>query len=440
MTISTEKLIELISEKSDLNTDQVRSWLEDLIQNISQELDRKGEYTIERFGIFKMNDGELVFEPSETLSAEINYKYSGMKPIEIMEAEQKSALRKTMASSEEASIEAMQTGSGEPSVEKEEDDTLPPQESDGSSQRKAGDADSGKQASGEPAEETVQASSRDSEDEHKERPEKEQAETPVASAKVSADSGKQEETSTGKTKKGEKETERPIRQVGTTKGPGVERPSVQEKSRNDSVMDLVRTAGAIVLIALTVYFVYLLMGNIKPGSDDGDTSGPEQAEVTSSMESENGGMARKDKTGGDKAPEKKVEGSKSEAEGSQNTREAGAVDKANREIESSELDSEFEYSDVSTSTYGLRGQPSELGMKGYTIVIYSFSDRGNAKEIQKTLLSKGYRVILNQASVDDKEVWRVGIGQFPTISRAQDAATKLPEPYNTKHFLKRINR
>mgnify|MGYP000288227250 CR=1 FL=1 len=432
MTISTEKLIELISEKSELNNDQARSWLDDLIQNINRELDRKGEYAIERFGIFKMQDGELVFEPSETLAAEINYKYSGMKPIEIMEAEQKSALRKTMASSEEEPFEAMQTVNAESAPENEEDDSLGLQQTD--------DSASGKQEAGEPEETAAPASYASREKEHEARTEKDPAESPAASAKGGADTGKKVETSTGKSKKGEQETGRPIKQVGTTKGSKVERPSVQEKSRNDSVMDLVRTAGAIVLIALTVYFVYLLMGNIKPGGEDSDASGPEQAEVTSPMGTDNGKMDESGNTGDGTASEEKASDKDKKAKASQNKKQSGAVDRANREIESSELDSDFEYSEISTSTYGLRGQPSDLGMKGYTIVIYSFSDRANAKEIQKTLLSKGYRVILNPASVDDKEVWRVGIGQFPTISRAEDAAKKLPEPYNTKHFLKRINR
>lgn len=83
MHIDHAKLIELISEASGMEPENVEKQLSELIQEIQNAIKEGDAYEVEGFGIFSGLGNNIIFIPSEELSTEINYKYVGMEPIEL---------------------------------------------------------------------------------------------------------------------------------------------------------------------------------------------------------------------------------------------------------------------------------------------------------------------------------------------------------------------
>ncbi len=88
--------------------------------------------------------------------------------------------------------------------------------------------------------------------------------------------------------------------------------------------------------------------------------------------------------------------------------------------------------------YGLTGSWDSSINNFYSIVVHSFYNEIRANEVASGLENDGYRTFVNERVVNDLEVWRVSIGQYQTIEEAQSGAATLPEPYNTEHFIQRI--
>ncbi|MEX0661447.1 MAG: SPOR domain-containing protein [Balneolaceae bacterium] len=89
-------------------------------------------------------------------------------------------------------------------------------------------------------------------------------------------------------------------------------------------------------------------------------------------------------------------------------------------------------------TYGLYGDIIDAGNNGYTIVLHSLRSESHANEIAGELKDDGYRSMVNGRTVDGRAVFRVSVGQFPSISDAQAEAAELPAPYNEQNFIQRI--
>src|SRR5690554_3432931 len=83
MHIDHAKLVELISEASGIEPENVEKQLSELIQEIQNALKEGDAYEVEGFGIFSGLGNNIIFIPSDELSTEINYKYVGMEPIEL---------------------------------------------------------------------------------------------------------------------------------------------------------------------------------------------------------------------------------------------------------------------------------------------------------------------------------------------------------------------
>lgn len=86
MAIDKEKLITLLIDKTDLEREQIEEQLSELVQRIQNAAEEGRTFEIEGFGTFSMEDDDLQFTPSDQLETEINNKYAGMKPIELIGA------------------------------------------------------------------------------------------------------------------------------------------------------------------------------------------------------------------------------------------------------------------------------------------------------------------------------------------------------------------
>lgn len=90
-------------------------------------------------------------------------------------------------------------------------------------------------------------------------------------------------------------------------------------------------------------------------------------------------------------------------------------------------------------TYGLNGVLVSAANDGYTIVIYSLSNEGNARAKQRELSRNGYRVLL--AAIPSQQygtLWRVSLGQFESLRTAAIAAEDLNSPFSENYFITKI--
>lgn len=94
-------------------------------------------------------------------------------------------------------------------------------------------------------------------------------------------------------------------------------------------------------------------------------------------------------------------------------------------------------SDRQQQPFGLRGEFIQTA-GGYTIVVHSLQSLRKAENNQQILREAGFRSLVSKAEVGGTTYYRVGIGQFETISDAQQALKKIPERYQKDNFIKRI--
>lgn len=86
MTIDKQALIDLWAEQADLEQEDAEQKFNDLIAEINSQTKDGKSFVWPGLGEFYREDGKLRFDPTEELKTEVNYKYVGMQPIEVVEA------------------------------------------------------------------------------------------------------------------------------------------------------------------------------------------------------------------------------------------------------------------------------------------------------------------------------------------------------------------
>jgi cell division septation protein DedD len=86
MVEKREKWFSLLVEKTGQTEGEIQKQLDELKERLGETARTGSELKIEGFGAFSGRYGALYFEPSERLATEINQKYAGMSPIELVEA------------------------------------------------------------------------------------------------------------------------------------------------------------------------------------------------------------------------------------------------------------------------------------------------------------------------------------------------------------------
>lgn len=128
MSIGKKQLIALLADKMDLPEEKVGKQLDQLIKQIQAAASQGENFEIEDFGTFIQDEGELKFEPDPTLQTEINHKYIGMKPIELIGAFKEKASDAPPAGKEES-------GDDDESVEMEPQSTREREDEPGTEQK-----------------------------------------------------------------------------------------------------------------------------------------------------------------------------------------------------------------------------------------------------------------------------------------------------------------
>jgi flagellar basal body-associated protein FliL len=381
-TIDREQLIDSLVERTGMDRSSVAQQFEKLESRIQKAKTTEAPFEIENFGTFTTVENQLEFIPHEVLETEINNRYAGMKPIELIEAfksPEGEPVPVADSSIEQSDVkEYEKKPSGQPANEDKEE--------------------SPKKQPEEPKKELVPVG------EHPQTPateeEPKQPEKEVIAAESTVDIAtkdqRQEQAQEAAGKKGKRLAKDPIEQT---------------------VLIIAIILG--LAIAGWMAYDFGLFGSEATNNGSSDNSQQSQSAIGQSQETDLG-------------PESSI----GQTEGEE---ESGGQEEL-QVVENSEPDNESGSSPVeSDEPYGLYGNIQEAAGNYYTIVVHSMQTIPQAEEKQQEVLEQGnYRTEIKEANVNGSTYYRIGIGQFETIDAAQKAAEELPEPYRSNNFISRF--
>jgi len=392
MTIDREQLVELLVEKTGMEQQAVEKQLSELVVHIRGAAEQGKNYEIEGFGTFSIRDDKLHFEAADGLKTEINQKYAGMEPIELM-----GAFKEVAEAKKEERVEKPDMETAETDVEK------------------AGETTSESEELGEEIFETEEETPAEPES----RPEEEpfwfddEEQPPVEEVQEPASLK-------------EPEKDREVREKKT-----VSRRTVQRGE--DTIGKYLTIAVIIIAVGIGGWLLYD-MGVFSGISGSGE-NGPDRAstempanQVPPSGEPDDAGEPQETDTREDETP---VTGQGQEPGDSES--EPGELNESTKD-----KGQEVSGDEESEPLFGLKGEARPEANDGYTIIVHSLRREDVAREQRRQLRGEGYRTIIVKANVNDETYWRVGIGQFRTVEDAQKAIETLPQPYKTNNFIKRI--
>lgn len=386
MTIDKEQLISLLIDKTGLERDKVENQLQELVKRIQQAAEKGKSFKVEGLGTFQMQEGDLQFEPTDILETEINNKYAGMKPIEL--------------------IGAFKEPDGEeiPDMDNQQDDQDKVWAFDGDAVERA-----------EPAEEPLMETS-DAEDKVDQEPEQE-AEEDFESESQEHDKPDEdlEEQFAEVTEEDDRVAEEP-KETETEKEEPAE--VAVEEEPDDPIGRFLVAAIVVIAIGLGGWLVYDIgLSSTSERSSQASTSAKQTANIPAQQ-----------------TRDTQNEQTSSNQPSTQNQPEDQVNSEPDEELEVTTQ----EGADDEQPTYGLRGTLNNNIDSGYTIVIHSLRVEQKAENRRQNMREAGFRALVNRATVNGTTYYRVGIGQFETVESAQQAIPDIPEEFQDNNFIKRI--
>lgn len=394
MIIDKEQLISLLEEKTDLEREKIEDQLTELVNQIQQAAERNKTFEIEGFGTFSMQDDNLQFEPSDTLETEINNKYAGMKPIELIGA------FKQPEGDEVPAIDENMEGVEDKAWAFDKEADKESEESQESAAETVPDEEASKEQ--EVAEElTVQIGGEQESDTSEDESKK------VLEEMVSS----MEDQSAG-----------PEIPLDDAKSESKEAPSEKAKDHpakeSDITSKLLIAVVVVIAIGLGSWMAYDtgLIG----GSDEADNysqAGPISVQQNEQLQTDD------------------------EQENSSENPEASINSEPEQEMTVVTQEDPPPEEEVNEEAgFGLKGEVNETISSGYTIVVHSLRRLEVAENRKQNLQEAGYRALISKADVQGTTYYRVGLGQFETVEDAQQAVSDIPESFqnNQSHFIKRI--
>ena len=406
MTIDKEQLISLLIDKTGLERKQVENQLTELINRIQQAADDGKTFEIEGFGTFGMDEGELQFTPTDTLETEINNKYAGMKPIELIGA------FKEPEGEEIPDMDRPQTDDedkvwafDEAAVDEEEPAVDPAAEADTESETKEADTDRDEEQL-EPA--TAEGVTT-------EAPDVDIDEDVSQNEVVEPGDAEQQE------QKAEQAAEESVEQNEDESAAGPVKVSSEEE-RNDPIGRFLVAAVLVLAVGIGGWLIYdtgLLSGGKQSGPQavSSAETGPGQDLTQSGMSAQPASDSVDDSASSQGGSSSNDEDSSEPEQELQVIKQAGGGD--------------------TQQPFGLHGAIND-SVDGYTIVVHSLQQTEKADKRRQNLQQAGYRALVNQANVNGTTYYRVGLGQFESVQAAQQAIAKIPEEYRDNNFIKRI--
>ncbi|MFU8859918.1 MAG: SPOR domain-containing protein [Cyclonatronaceae bacterium] len=459
--ISHVQFVEILASKLGLTDEETAKKLTELILGIKKEA-VSGEMVIDGLGTFTTKNKELTFVPDESFELEINHNYAGMIPVLIEEpGTQTSATTKKTGDKAEAVDDTVSGAEAEDDADDFEEeefvDVIDEQdpfdlddedEVDSSKEKVTSASGTGTRKSEESTEDTAEKVRRAAlEAEEKKIKEEQEAATAGQDTTYSV---KSDEEVSATTTGSDEDIQPNWVEPGTETGTGTETaPETAKASGNKSInpenkevasYDRVRpdsntgTIIAILVAAIVVVAGALYLFGFLSGSPSATTT-PVVSEESISPPA----VVDEPESGDAEAGFSEMEQLAEEEAARDVTAQPVTPVEEQAAIPVESRITEDPVSTPSAASFGLRGNMNTSLERPYTIVVHSLASRSDADRESSALAGAGYRSTHFRVELPDGSVrWRVAIGQFGNTNTAMEAATQLPEPYLTNHFISRI--
>jgi len=471
MIIDESQIVKHIEEAGDLSAGEIEQELEKLKKAL-QKLKEGEKLELKGLGIFQNKKNRLLFETDDVFASELNYKYAGMVPIEIVKPNRKARKQDKMpplspsdtdekepeetASTESPPEEISSTDEKKQTNQNAElagkDHSVKNDEQKKKELEESAETEKKKPKADKPVEESKKGKEELETEPIKEKDDKPRDEKPEQStpAEISgetepvspekdqkpirkSETKKQRETIKNTDENDKKsKTEKVTAQSGKSENgktePGKKKErkvfNPQDKAKKDSIFSLVNTLIAIVILGGIIYLVYRF-DDIKERRNRIKT----EQQATQKIERD-APVAQSDED--EETPEA--------TEAVTDNGDEPAENQTDEQNPGNALTDETANNPEATPEYGLKGTLFPQLNNGYTIVVHSFRNKAAALFQQNELMEDKFRTLLMPRNLGDADTtWRVGIGQFENIRQAKDAAETLEDRFGENYFIKRIS-
>ncbi len=454
MKLNHDEFAALLARALDIDESEASGTLQAWVDAVAIETDENGSCHVAGLGTFrKGDDGYLDFQPDEVLSLEVNHKFAGMSPIEVSPSksvsddpsEEEAPGLATKATGEEPEDETDPFGISDqpaeeqlPGSEMDSDADEEPEEelefeAGAEGDRKRDQATSAPDEDQEPVEETEsgpQESDAGLEDERlsghaygadtapEEGPE-EQPATDRESEPEPAFSEQQEEDPAD----AHSPPVLPKISLSQRVKPGGGASKNRRRDRKEILVWLVPVAA--ILIAALLLFFHFDGQRLDQRNLSGQEVVQEQVPVpVPDDRREDDRAVQEIVPTPDAVEDEATPPDRDPAPGPAGNAGPGPADEMTRD---------------SALPYGLRGPEDEVLIGAYTIVVHSLRNERKSEIEKQRLENQGFKATRWAAVLPNGNTsYRVGIGQFKSVSDAERAVEELPEPFRSNNFIIRI--
>ena len=425
--MSANDLISLLAQKLGIDEQEAQGMVSDWIQHLGSELSTSGKANLPGIGTLLLDDDKIQFELDPGFAMEVNYRYLGMKPIVVSddiniglkEPEAEDDPEVETVDEEVVQADELEEGSGEDTVEKtkeaiaDADEEFEDEVVETAVVEKAGE-ESGDDEEVDDKEDEVETEMGEVDDEE-ETDEEQESDDEESS---DADDDEPYETDDEDLAEEPEELEETEEPDEATKERIARRTAALRSTRKEKKsinLPLWAGVGVIVIAAIVAGWQFylrpvvqnpaVLVGsseNVVPTVSDEDSLLVEIPDLPPSTK--------------EGVPEVK-----------------DTVVSAPLNVTSAKN------IPADQPKYGLMGVVDSRANDGYTLVLFSLSNRQNAMEKYQLYKDQGYRSLISPVNSERYGLmWRVSIGQFATVNDALSAASELPNDFSNDYFITKI--
>ncbi|MEX0680576.1 MAG: SPOR domain-containing protein [Balneolales bacterium] len=447
MKLSYKDLITLLATELKIDEKLASENLAAWVEAVKKGAKENGEYHVAGLGTFSLVKGEWSFSPENELALEVNYKYAGMKPIEILPAY---ASKIGKAEDEKDKSHDDKTESGEVKTEQEvkspeeESKKEKPPETSISHKEKLEDEDPffGLDSADSDFHDPFDVLDEFDSGEKKSILKQEETDDSKMEARLDKDkkdavnqdsgTGKNSKTGINVDEKTDKKADKEVTKTGKKADDVPRKATAPEKETSTGFTDAVRVSGSD-------------SGGVKKNTKVSDKR--RRADKSNSkiwmlpifvaaiilaamlyFHFEGWFLAQKNRI------EQMI------TEQQTDSPEVPLVSDEIAEPDASEDGIDALEDGIDASPFGLMGmEEGDLLYGSYTIVLHSIVSENRAQIEKNRLQEEGFKATMWQATLPNgRQTWRVGVGQFENVSDAEEAISNLPEPYKSNNFIIRI--
>ena len=399
-----------VARELSISDEESQELLREFSIHLNNELNETASVQLTGLGTLKKDISGIFLELDPSFAIEINYKYAGMQPIVVSDD-----FNVGIEEDEETEVEDEPEVQVEPEVDnepEEEQESVVDEEPDSEEDR---EADDNTEVKVEP----------EPEEEHEPGEEVDLADGPESEVEDEPEPDLDDEANA-----------RIAKRTASLRSP--------KKTKRSNLTPIYIGIGVVFIAAMIAgWQFYLKPILVEPAMLVGDSS-TEQSNVTEAMDSNS--ISEEQQPSASLDNEKNSQ--KGEASGSMVMNEESSI--ISPENSALRINSDSVVSapimaknvaeiPVDQPRYGLMGEVDTRANDGYTMVLFSLSNRQSAMEKYELYRSAGYRSLLSPVNSSRFGLmWRVSIGQFSTVEQALEVAKELPKEIIKDYFITKI--